>query len=333
MKSVTKHLLTEEQIRKLVKVNFGECYDVGMVRELKGGLFNSAYLIGLPERKEEIVLKVSVAEGTPILSYEKATMYTEIEVYKLIAQQTTIPIPKLLAYDFSRKEIPADYFFMTALKGETMFKSKPDKESKERIEEELADYFVQLHKIKGEYFGYFAREGEVRFATWKDAFLHMMEMILGDGRKNNIKLPYGRYEKLLKEKAKYLEQVKEPLLVDYDLHPGNIFLKKQEEGYVVEGIVDFERAFWGDPLADFPAAFLRIDDIRQKPAFWEAYRKKAGNRHDITKEEEIRQLIYRLYLFTIMAVEIYRYGFLYAKLQSGISKKVIRKCMSRLEQL
>lgn len=333
MKSRTKNLLSDEQIKKLVKVNFGDDCRVGVIEELKGGMFNSAYLIERLNERDKIVLKVSVAEGTPILSYEKATMYTEVEVYKMLAQQTSIPIPRLLAYDLSRKHISSDYFFMTALEGQTMTKVKLKKDNKDSIMRELAGYFAQQHQIQGEYFGYFTQGGKYRFSTWKDAYHHMMDMILSDGKAHGRKLPYERYEKLLKDKGKYLEQVKDPILVNYDLHPGNIFLIKQGDKYVIEGIVDFERAYWGDPYADFPAAFLMSDDVSKIESFWKAYKEAANINHDITKEEKIRLLMYRLYLFTIMWVEIYRYNLLYSKFQEFFSKKVALKCLNILEEL
>ncbi|OPJ58171.1 phosphotransferase family protein [Clostridium oryzae] len=333
MKSITKNLLSDEQINKLVKVNFGDSCQVGMIQQLKGGMFNSAYLIERLNEKDNIVLKVSVAEGTPVLSYEKATMYTEVEVYKMLTQQTSIPIPKLLAYDFSRKYISSDYFFMTALKGRTMAKVKLTKDNKDSIMRELAGYFAQQHQIKGEYFGYFTQDEKYHFPTWKDAYHHMIDMILKDGKAYGLKLPYERYKKILKEKGQYLEQVKKPILVNYDLHPGNIFLIKQGDKYVIEGIVDFERAYWGDPYADFPAAFLMTDDITKKENFWKAYKELANINHDINKEEKIRLLMYRLYIYTIMWVEVYRYNFPYSMLQKFFSRKVALKCLDTLDEL
>lgn len=333
MRSRTKNMLSEDQIKKLVQANFGDDCRVGAIEELKGGMFNSAYLIERLNENDKIVLKVSAAEGTPLLSYEKATMQTEVEVYQMLAQQTSIPIPKLLGYDFSRKQIPGDYFFMTALNGRTMTKVKLKKENRAAIMKDLAGYFAQQHRIKGEYFGYFTQEESHRFSSWKDAFHQMMQMILSDGKAHGLNLPYGRYEKVLKEKEQYLEQVKEPKLVNYDLHPGNIFLIKQGDRYVIEGIVDFERAYWGDPYADFPAAFLLTDDISTEKDFWMAYKAAANITHDITKDEKIRLLMYRLYLFTIMWVEIYRYGFFYARFQEYFSRKVVQKCLDELDKL
>jgi aminoglycoside phosphotransferase (APT) family kinase protein len=222
---------------------------------------------------------------------------------------------------------------MTALEGQTMMKTKLEKDNKDSIMRELAGYFAQQHCIKGEYFGYFTQEEKYRFATWKEAYQHMMGMILSDGKAHGLKLPLERYEKMMRDKGQYLEQIKEPILVNYDLHPGNIFLIKQGDKYVIEGIVDFERAYWGDPYADFPAAFLMTYDVSKNKSFWKAYREAANINHDLTKEEKIRLLMYRLYLFTIMWVEVYRYNFPYAMLQKFFSKKVALKCLNLLDEL
>lgn len=333
MKSKTKNLLSKEQITKLVKVNFGDSCETGTITELKGGMFNSAYLIERIKEKDQIVLKVSAATGTPLLTYEKDTMLTEVEAYQLIMEKTTIPVPKILAFDFSKKELNSNYFFMTAMEGEPMNKvsSKISKENKEKIKKELAGYFAQLHQIKGNYYGYFTTDPKHQYTTWKAAFLHMFHMILTDGKTHNIKLPYHKYQKVLQENARYLEEIKMSTLVDYDLWPGNIFVKKTGEEYVIEGILDFERSFWGDAFADFPPAFLMADNMQKENLFLESYLAASADRKEFTEADEIRFYLYRMYIYTIMAVESYRYSFLYGKIQFYFSKSTAVKCIKKLE--
>ncbi len=334
MKSRTKNLLSKEEITKLVKVNFGDTCEVGTITELKGGMFNSAYLVERVKEKDKIVLKVSIAPGTKTLTYEKDPMPTEVEVYKRIAQCTQIPAPRLLSYDFSKKVIPCNYFFMTALKGVAMNKVMKNisKDNLESIKIEVASYFAQLHRINGEYFGYFTDDPKYWFSTWKEAFLHMMEMLIADGIAHHVKMPYARIGKILKQKALYLDAVKNPSLIDYDLWTGNIFLIEQKDQYVIEGIIDFERAFWGDPLADFPAAFLLLKNIKEERSFWKAYTKAARINPDITKEDEIRLDLYSLYISMIMAAETFRYDLIYAFLQGAFARHHIMKFLKRLEK-
>lgn len=317
MKSRTKTNLANAQIVRLVKEHFGDQKEVGEIKELKGGMFNSAYCIQSKSEGDNIILKVSVHPDTYTLSYEKDIMATEVAVYELVSKNTSIPVPRILGHNFSKRLIPSDYFFMTELKGVPMSdvirKIRP--ENLNDIKRELGGYFAQMHKISGPYFGYRTEDPSRQYSTWREAFLGMFRMILADGEFLKVRLPYKRIEKALKANAGLLEVIQEPILVNYDLWPGNIFVKQDGNGYQIEGIVDFERAFWGDPFADFPPAFMLGEDLWKDSAFWDGYTAIAGIDRVVTEDDQVRMTMYKLYIWIIMAVEVYRYGFFMGKLQ------------------
>ncbi|MDC7126674.1 MAG: aminoglycoside phosphotransferase family protein [Spirochaetales bacterium] len=333
MKSITKNQLTDQQIISLVKNAFGDDCKIGEITELKGGAFNSAYSIERLSENDKVVLKISTSPDTPVLSYEKDLMRREIFTCKHISKNTSLPVPEILYHDISREKISSDYFFMSCLEGFPMqdVKKKIPADNLVKLKEEMAGYFAQIHKIKGTTFGYMNGDGTALYANWKEAFSHMFKMILDDGRRLNRNLPYDRIEKALEEHSSILSGVTEPSLVDFDLWAGNIFLKETGGEYKITGIVDFERAFWGDPLADFPSAVMLLKDLDKEEDFWTAYTKAAERATERSKEEEARIVMYRMYLFTIMAVETYRYGKLYALLQKTFSVSVIKKCLKKLE--
>ena len=159
-----------------------------------------------------------------------------------------------------------------------------------------------------------------------------MNDLLKDGKQNNTKLPYERYENILKDKAKYLEDVQEASLVNYDLWPGNVILKQDGNHFMIEGIIDFERAFWGDPMADFAGSIMLLDYIYEEKELWEVYCKEKKTVQAISKEAHIRFTLYRLYIYTIMAAEVFRYGYLYRKAQTSFAMKNIEKCLLSLEE-
>lgn len=103
-------------IRSIVSKHFpGE--SVNSIEELTEGMFNSAYALwGTGILKNGIVLKTSPAPGTELLTYEQDILRTETKVYELL-KDSPVKIPKILACDFSYKEIPCDYFFMEHVKG------------------------------------------------------------------------------------------------------------------------------------------------------------------------------------------------------------------------
>ena len=328
MKSRTKNRLSEEKIRELVRIHFGRECETGEITELTGGMFNAIYRIERKNEKDAVILKVGVIPDTTLLTYERDIMPVEVECYRMIREQTTVPVPEVLAYDFSKRYIESNYFFMTELKGEPFSKvmKKMGQENADRIREELAGYLYQIHGVKGKYFGYFTKDERRQYSTWKAAFFHMFRQILADSREHRVKLPYARIMAALQRHDGSLEDVREPSLVEYDCHEGNIFVKKTGNSYTIEGILDFERAFWGDPIADFPTAFVFTDDIRKETAFLNAYLRVSG-RNAYTETDAVKYQLYRMYILTIMAAETFRYGFLYGKLQGMWAKWQLRKCL------
>lgn len=328
MKSKTKNRLSENKIKELVRIHFGRECETGEITELTGGMFNAIYRIERKNEKDAVILKVGVIPDTTLLTYERDIMPVEVECYRMIREQTTVPVPEVLAYDFSKRYIESNYFFMTELKGEPFSKvmKKMGQENADRIREELAGYLYQIHGVKGKYFGYFTKDERRQYSTWKEAFFHMFRQILADGREHRVKLPYARIMAALQRHDGSLEDVRELSLVEYDCHEGNIFVKKTGNSYTIEGILDFERAFWGDPIADFPTAFVFTDDIRKETAFLNAYLRVSG-RNAYTETDAVKYQLYRMYILTIMAAETFRYGFLYGKLQGMWAKWQLRKCL------
>ena len=84
-------MLTEQKIRELVKLRFGETCEVSAIKELKGGMFNSIYLIERTNERDKIVLKVGVVPGTPLLTYEQDVMPTEVECFRLVQYRSRPP--------------------------------------------------------------------------------------------------------------------------------------------------------------------------------------------------------------------------------------------------
>ncbi len=334
MKSITKNLLSGDKIRELAKINFGYSCEVKNITELKGGMFNAIYIMERANEKDYIVLKIGVTPETPLLTYERNIMQTEVECLRLVSEQTVVPVPKVLAYDFSKKHIPSDYFFMSALEGVPLssVSKKMPPENLNKIKSKLADYLAQIHMIKGTYYGYFTADPNKQYGSWKEAFAKMFEQILSDSRARHTRLPYERIERALKENSVYLENTKAPSLVNFDCHEGNIFVKKTDGEYRIEGIIDLERSFWGDPIADFPTAFIFTDDIRKEKSFLDEYLNVSSKKSVYTEADAKLYQLYRMYILVIMAAEIFRYGFLYGQMQSLWAKFGIMKCLKELEK-
>jgi aminoglycoside phosphotransferase (APT) family kinase protein len=333
MKSKTKNLIPQDKLEALVRVNFGEYAKLDAISELGGGMFNAAYLLTLknaaPEVGTELVLKVSVSPQAKILTYEKDIMRTEVEVNRKLREKG-VPVPRIIAADFSRRHIDCDYFFMTKLNGTSWsdLNSKLTLEDKERLKAKLGSYTAVIHSVTGDRFGYPAL-GQM-YGSWREAFTSMLCDIIGDGQQQKVRLPYQRIIKAVKTKQALLDEIAEPRLVDFDLWAGNVLLVEKDGVYDIEGIIDFERAFYGDPAADFIASMMILGDIECEAAYIRGYTEKSSQPLLFTDHDRARRCMYRLYLALIMAVETYRYGKSYGVFIRGYCWKQIESCLTEL---
>lgn len=98
-----------------------------------------------------------------------------------------------------------------------------------------------------------------------------------------------------------LDEVQTPVLVHFDLWDGNILVDAGQGAPRVGGLIDAERAFWGDPLAEFVSLAL-FADIEDDAAFLRGYR-AAGATVTFDAAARLRLSLYRVYLYLIMWVE------------------------------
>ena len=74
------------------------------------------------------------------------------------------------------------------------------------------------------------------------------------------------FRQLLLRGAGRIDEARTPCLVHGDLWPRNILVAQRAGAWVITGILDAERAFWGDPAAEWIFSFLDIPED-----FWRAY--------------------------------------------------------------
>lgn len=331
MKSVTKTKLSENELRRIIEHNFaGE--KVESIEELKGGLFNTAYIVrGDGALSSGVVIKVGPLPTAYTLTYEKDIMKTEVWVNGMLAG-AGVPVTSILAKDFSRSIVSCDYFVMEYMSGTTWHKTdkKELKANKPALMRRFGECNALVHSVRGGWFGYIKDDKRFQFAGWYDAFSAMVGDILEDGKKLGCKLPYEDVTAVVKSNKRCLDDVKEPRLVDFDTWAGNIFLGHKDGVLDIAAIIDLERSFYGDPYADFIAAMFIFSDVEKEPDFISGYESITGEKLTIGESERKRMDLYRLYMSIIMHVETYRYGKLYAALVKLYTNSQIKKLLRRL---
>jgi aminoglycoside phosphotransferase (APT) family kinase protein len=112
--------------------------------------------------------------------------------------------------------------------------------------------------------------------------------------KVSLPLPYEQLFQRLETAFDALDEVDTPRLVHWDLWDGNVFVDPATGQ--VSGLIDFERALWGDPLMEANFVFWQ-----SSAAFLEGY----GTPMLDTPAKQTRRLLYNLYLWLIMVIECY----------------------------
>jgi aminoglycoside phosphotransferase (APT) family kinase protein len=243
-------------------------------------------------------VKIPPGPDTPLLRYERGILGTEALYYRLAGQCPDVTVPAVVAVD-----APGGYLVMTECPGRPWPELAPPPRGAERDElrTELGGQVARLHTITGTGFGYpSGAVGPLR-ETWRAAFLDMVSAVLADAETFAVTLPrpIAGILEWFDARAAALDEVTTPVLVHFDLWDGNILVEATGAGHRVGAVIDAERAFWGDPLADFNSLAL-FGDIEQDPAFLRGYRAGGGTFDSAARQ---RLSLYRAYLNLIMWVE------------------------------
>jgi fructosamine-3-kinase len=216
-------------------------------------------------------------------------------LHALIRAHTTIPVAEIVAYDFSRTQIDRDYMLLRVLPGVPLSDcAHLPSAGVDHALRQVGAYLRQLHALTAttclgvEAYGYLGEHHPIEpQSTWHAAFGVMWHKLLDDV------VACGAYTRaeaqvlrdLLERHQEHFERPVRPCLLHMDVWSQNILV---DPGGAVTGLVDFDRALWGDVEIEF--AVLDYCGISE-PAFWEGY----GRQRDVSLPAQIRRLFYLLY--------------------------------------
>lgn len=274
---------------------------VRAVRPLTGGTFNSVHRVELADRTD-LVVKIAPDPARPIMRYERHILATEALYYRL-ADGLGLPVPRLL--HSGTDGAAGDFLVMTARPGTPwhLVRDRLGGADPARLRAELGRAVAGLHTLTGTEFGYPNGTLGPLSPTWRDAFVGMMAALLADAEQYGSRLPrpVAEIRDVVADRAGALDEVTTPVLVHFDLWDGNILLDTDGGTPRIGGLIDAERAFWGDPLAELVSLAL-LGTIEDDEPFLAGYR-SAGGRVTFDPPARTRLALYRAYLYLIMLVE------------------------------
>ncbi|NHJ38532.1 MAG: aminoglycoside phosphotransferase family protein [Asgard group archaeon] len=192
-------------------------------------------------------------------------------------QRKNVPVPKVDYYEGNEEIIGYKYYIMNEIPGESLDKFWNDltKNQKERFVQNFAEITRSIHSISYEMFG------EIEQYDCPRQFYSMESLIKTNTRRcvryigRNKLLPIKFVLKIQDYIEKLLEKsnfCSTPGLVHTDLNPSNIIIEKSNDQIKINGILDFEWAYAGDPIFDlFEIENEWLNDFKLQRIFYERY--------------------------------------------------------------
>lgn len=292
--SISKTPVGSDVAAAIARDAFGHDAELADLSELTEGWFNAAYVLTLADGRRG-VLKVAPPPDVQVMTYERDIMTTEVEAMRLVRRCTSLPVPEVLWFDTSCRRVASPLFVMEHCAGRMLSEVRPtlDTTARQGIDAQLAQYLSELAAITNPTFGLQA-PGAPAFRRWSEAFGRLMSDLLDDGAARDVQLPVGAdvIRHLVASSADELDEAAVPRFVHWDLWDTNVFV--DPETLAVTGVIDFERALWGDPLMEGQFLARRDDET-----FMAAY----GTRLHDGPGARRRRLLYDVYLYVVMVVE------------------------------
>ncbi|MFF2851025.1 phosphotransferase family protein [Streptomyces sp. NPDC058001] len=272
---------------------------------LAGGTYNTVVRVSLGGERDW-VLKLPPRPGA-CLAYEQALLTGEIAFYSAAeAPDSTGIVPRVVAAKTDTGDDIGPYLLMTARPGDPWSEVAASLADGERwrLRRELGEITARLHTVTGPGFGYPGQPLGPLAAGWREAFTGMTDAVLHDAERYAARLPRSvdAIRKVLAAASGVLDDVTRPALVHFDLWQGNLLLAGPPGDRRLSGLIDGERMFWGDPVAEFVSLAL-LADMEDDQDFLAGYA-SAGGEADFSDSVRLRLALYRVYLYLIMLVEV-----------------------------
>jgi aminoglycoside phosphotransferase (APT) family kinase protein len=250
------------------------------------GKHNTSYYVAGVD--DGLVLRISPPDDAGFLFYERRMMAQEPQLHALLRAETAVPVAEILAYDDSRRLVDRDYLLMERLPGHALTDARLAPRQVDGVLEQVGVYLAQMHTLVADSYGYLGAHRPMQpQATWVAAFTVMWNKLLDDV------VACGGYtadeadamRRLLDIYRPHFDRSVPASLLHMDVWSQNILV---DEAGCVTGLVDLDRALWGDPEIEF--AVLDYCGISE-PAFWQGY----GRDRDTSFSAQIRARFYLLY--------------------------------------
>ncbi|KAL9106948.1 MAG: hypothetical protein Q9227_008071 [Pyrenula ochraceoflavens] len=197
----------------------------------------------------DIILKLPPRANTPQLSHDRSALLTESHVLSFLKHDPVLPVPSVLRCETRRSTISRPFLLTECLPGTRLADALPylPQSTRCKIDQQLGFFHNHLSLKQAPAFGHpLAVANGTGCASWREAFVTILESLLRDAEDMMLSLPYAHIRQHISRLLPALDDVTEARLCMVELGlPDRVFVNP-ETGRVT-GLVDWSWAVWGDP--------------------------------------------------------------------------------------
>jgi len=235
---------------------------VATVSRLHGGEIAAVYEIAFADpARRPLVLKVYPDD----LHWK---MQKEVTVAALVQNRLSVPAPRILLADDSKRLLELNFILMSKLDGSILGEVE-----KALTSAQLRDAYVQIgrllrefHRIRMEAFGYIGPKGIWTAHPTNQAYLtyQFQRKLKEFGERGGSAELAQRVAEHVTKRTRLFDGCSQAVLCHNDLHAGNLLATIGDGELRLTGVFDFEGALAGDPLMDVAKALYYLDEPRRR---------------------------------------------------------------------
>lgn len=260
--------VTFEQVQAVCQAAFGRETRAASAVELGLGSYNSTYRVDIGAERPVILRLAPAPERQTRTEYQ--LMRNEHASVPYLAPIMAM-MPRTLAIDFTHSVIGRDCLFQTMLPGVPA----PDglaaypRPHWASLYRQLGSISASIQAVRGSRFG---RVAGPAFATWSEAIIAYLDDIASDLDTAGLDAADVRgVVAAATQDSGILNEITEPRLLHGDLWHANVMIMPGEPEPTICGVLDCDRASWGDPAFDWAIFLAGLRPGTERDAVWETY--------------------------------------------------------------
>ncbi|HET6737847.1 MAG TPA: aminoglycoside phosphotransferase family protein [Kribbella sp.] len=258
--------LSGTEILAICRRAFGEDVRATGAVELGLGGYNTVYRVEL--ESGPVILRVAPRESVQYGS-ERQLMRNEYAATPWLAVIAPL-MPRILAVDWSHDVVDRDWMIQSCLSGlpAPEHLGHYPRSGRTTFFRQLGAITRTVHDVPGPHFG---PPAGPTFTSWSALVIDSFEQIADDLEHAGLDADDVRTAATIATRDRQLlDEIREPRLLTGDLWTVNCMLDADAPEPLISGVLDFDRAEFGDPAADWTIRMAQAKTDERK-AFWDAY--------------------------------------------------------------